>query len=443
VSDTPQVNISRPEMRRAVLSAIVGNGLEWFDFLISGFFAETMAKVFFPADNGVLSLILTFGTFAVGFIVRPIGGFVLGAMADRIGRQRVLSILILMMACGTLIVGLTPGYATIGLAAPLLVLAGRILQGLSVGADFGSATAMLVEFAPPGRKMFYGSFQMTTQTFGMFLASLFGFALSRTLSPADLQLWGWRVPFLLGSLIGPLGFYIRRKVAESPEFEALRRRRDTAHHAPIRAVFTHHLRDVACAAGVIIPGSTATFVWATYLPTYVVRHLHMPLTTALLSSAVCTLINVIARPFMGMLADRIGSFRLYFWSIVIGGALTWPALWLVRANPELPWLIAMQFIGVTAASFMIGPTPGLLAMLFPTEVRSTGMAFAYNVASTLGGLTPVLVIWLIAVTGSEMVPATFLVLVTGLSGLLVLFTMPQGGVQALANRALAVRPSTG
>ena len=222
------------------MASTIGNGFEWFDFMMYGFFAGIISRVFFPSHDAFASLMLTYASFAIGFLVRPFGGLMLGAFADRVGRQRALSLLIVMMAFGTLVLAVTPGYATIGIAAPIIVTAGRALQGLSTGGEFGSATAMLVEYAPPGKKSFYGSFQMCSQAFGTLVAAVAAYLLTTSVPHAALQGWVWRLPFLAGALIGPMGFYIRRRVAESPEFEALRRQRHGIERAPIRVVLTRH-----------------------------------------------------------------------------------------------------------------------------------------------------------------------------------------------------------
>jgi MFS family permease len=238
--------LSKSQIRRAVLASVIGNGLEWFDFLIYGYFAKIIAHVFFPVGNTALSTTLTLGTFAVGFIVRPLGGIAIGAYADRVGRRRTLSMLILLMAASTLLMGLTPGYSSIGIAAPLLVLLARVLQGLSVGGEFATAAAMLTEYAPRGKKMFYGSFQMTSQAVALVLSSACGYLLTTNLDHASLESWGWRVPFLLGALVGPVGFYIRHKVAESPEFVELRQRLGHAPRQTIRG-FSNNAAMPPCA----------------------------------------------------------------------------------------------------------------------------------------------------------------------------------------------------
>src|ERR1700759_3571242 len=200
--------------RRVVLASVLGNGLEWFDFVSYGYFASIIAKVFFPADSN-LSLVLAYATFAVGFVVRPIGGILLGAYADRYGRRRALSLLIVMMAFGTLTLGLTPAFATIGIAAPVIVVLGRVVQGISIGGEFASATALLVEYAPANRRMTFGSFQMSSQALGRVLATSIGLSVLLTLPAATVQAGGWRIPFLLG----PFGFDVRYRLGESPEYQ--------------------------------------------------------------------------------------------------------------------------------------------------------------------------------------------------------------------------------
>ena len=424
-----EIRLSSRDVRRAVLASIIGNGLEWYDFLSYGFFAGYISHAFFPAENQFVSLMLAYAGFAVGFIVRPFGGVVLGAFADRAGRQRALSLLIGMMAAGTLVLGLTPGYAAIGVAAPVIVIIGRVLQGLSVGGEFGSATAMLVEYAPPGQKMFYGSFQMCSQAVAVLVASLLGYVLTTTVPHEALQDWAWRLPFLAGGLIGPIGFYIRRRVAESPEFAALKRRPGAVRRAPIRDVLARHMRPVLCAVGVIAVGTANNYIFNTYLPVFVVRQLHLSMSTALLGASVGGLISVVLYPFIGWLADRIGPYPIFFCSVILGGALVYPLFSYVIAAPAAERLFVAQVLMLVVHAFMIGPAPGLLARLFPVGVRSTGMSLSYNIAVTLfGGLAPVTVTWLIRLAGSSMVPAFYLLGMTVFSLALVVATKQGSGM---------------
>jgi MFS transporter, MHS family, proline/betaine transporter len=412
--------LTTSQVRRAVLASVIGNGLEWFDFLIYGYFAKTIAHVFFPVGNGFLSMTLTLATFAIGFIVRPLGGIAIGAWADRHGRRKTLSLLILLMAASTLLMGLTPGYASIGIAAPLLVLLARVLQGLSVGGEFATAAAMLTEYAPPGRKMFFGSFQMTSQAVALLLSSSCGYLLTTNLSADALASWGWRVPFLLGALVGPVGFYIRHKVSESPEFVQLRERLGHAPRQSLRTFLRERGDAALCAMGVIIVGAATNYLWHSYMPLYVERQLHLPLQNALFGTAISGLISIAGYPLAGKLADRFGAYRLFFPITIVWICAAWPLFDWVLAAPTPQRVFAAQMIATVVLSLMSGAHPGMLTQLFPTATRSLGVALSYNIAVTLfGGLAPLTVSTLIGVTGSRMVPAWYLIFAGIVSLLLV------------------------
>jgi MHS family proline/betaine transporter-like MFS transporter len=406
----PAPALSTAQVRRAVVASVIGNGLEWFDFLIYGYFAKIIAQVFFPVGNVALSTTLTLATFAIGFIVRPLGGIVIGTYADRVGRRRTLSMLIILMALSTLLIGLTPGYRTIGIAAPLLVLLARILQGLSVGGEFATAAAMLSEYAPRGKKMFFGSFQMTSQAVALVLSSACGYFLTTRLDPASLESWGWRVPFLLGALVGPIGFYIRHRVAESPEFVDLCERLGHAPRLPVRQFFRERGEASLCAMGVIIVGTATNYLWHTFMPLYVERQLHLPLSNALFGTAMSGLVSIVGYPLAGKLADRVGAYRLFFPVVIVATAVAYPLFAWVLASPTAERVFTAQMIATVLLSLMSGPHPSMLTQLFPTATRSTGVALSYNIAVTLfGGLAPLTVTTLINVSGSKIVPAFYLI----------------------------------
>ena len=198
--------------RRVVISSTLGNALEWFDFTIFGLMALVISKLFFPSDNASTALLKTFATFGVAFVARPLGGLLFGLYADRFGRKKALVFMITLMAVGTGMIGVLPTYAQVGLLAPVLILVARLIQGISAGGEFGSASAMLIEFAPPGQRGLYGSSQSVSQTLAFILGGLCGYALNQGLTPQQLESWGWRIPFLLGILIGPVGYFVRRQV---------------------------------------------------------------------------------------------------------------------------------------------------------------------------------------------------------------------------------------
>jgi len=407
--------IAQRRMRyRVVLASILGNGLEWFDFVAYGYFASIVADVFFPAESN-LSLLLTYASFAVGFVVRPIGGILIGAYADRYGRQRALSLLIVMMAFGTLTLGLTPGYASIGIVAPIIVVLGRVVQGISIGGEFGSATALLVEYAPANQRMMYGSFQMSSQAIGRVLATTIGLGVLFTFSPEAVKAGAWRIPFLLGALIGPFGFYVRYRIAESPEYQQMRRKSEVA-RAPVREVLRNHWLPIICAIGLTIIGTSLTYIWNTYLPTYVVKQLHLPLWQGLFGVAVTSALTIVVCAFGGWLADRYGAYRTFFLFTAISALISYPFFAYVLAEPGFGRLFLAQFVVLLVFGLLQGSGPGLLAGLFPVEVRSTGMAISYNVGVTVfGGFAPLTVTWLIGLTGSKLVPAYYIIAAAMLS----------------------------
>lgn len=437
-SETPPMAQANPPdaatLRRAVIASVIGNGLEWFDFLIYGFFAAVIADVFFPARNPELSLILTFATFGVGFVVRPFGGILIGIYADHAGRQKALSMLIAVMAIGTVMLGITPSYAAIGIPAPILVVAARVLQGLSVGGEFASSTALLVEYAPAGRRHYFGAFQMVAQSFAVALAAGMAFLLTTLLSPPALNAWGWRVPFLLGGLVGPAGFYIRRRVADAPEFlEARRQAKARAERAPLALVLAEYRGPLLCAIGTIVCGTAATYLWNSYLPVYVVRTLHLPLAAPLAGIAVCGVINMVVNPAAGALADRIGPYRVFFPAVIAAALLTYPLFAFVLAHPSRLNLFFVQVIATLILGCIAGPIPGLLGSFFPPRVRSTGLSISYNLSVTLfGGLAPLTVTWLSGLTASRFVPAFYLVASALLSLILVAGFRPRPQREVIA-----------
>ena len=403
-------SLSPSMVRRAIFASVLGNGLEWFDFLIYGYFSKIIAQVFFPSGSGFVSLMLTLATFAIGFVVRPLGGILLGIYADRVGRSRALSLLIISMAASTLLMGLTPGFARIGYLAPALVITARVLQGLSVGGQFATTSALLVEYAPPGRKMFYGSFNMTAQSFALLLSSGTGYLLTTYLPHASLVAWGWRLPFLCGALAGPLGFYIRHRVADAPEFQQLRDSAGKPPRTSVREFFRTNGRAACCAMGVIACGAALNYVWHSYLAVYVERQLHLPLAVALRGAFFCGVLNLFLFPLAGRLADRYGAYRVFYPVTIAWMICAYPLFAFVVSAPSPERLFAAQVVATVFLAAMSGAHPGMLATLFPVRSRSSGVALSYNVAVTLfGGMAPFTITGLTRLTGSSLTPAYYLI----------------------------------
>jgi MFS family permease len=345
-----------------------------------------------------------------------LGGILLGIYADEVGRRKALSLLILMMAAGTLLMGITPGYSAIGLAAPLLVLLGRVLQGLSAGGEFAAGTALLVEYAPPGKKMLFGSFQFSAQFGGAILASSLSYLLIAHLAPAELTSWGWRVPFLLGSLVGPIGFYIRNRVAESPEFERASRSPDRVDRLKLATYLRRYGPALFGGMGVLIMGTANNYLYNSYFPVYAVHQLHLPLSVPLLGSFLGSCLIFVLCPFFGILADRIGPFRILFPTALLMMVVPFPLFFFFNAHPNPLACIVGQIIGTSFQAATGGCNGGVLAGIFATGARTTSMSVSYNIASLLfGGLGPLYLTSLVSSTGNNLVPAYYLVFTALLS----------------------------
>ena len=288
-----------PSLTRVIIAASVGNAMEWFDFLVYGYFAVTIAKVFFPSGDATASLLAALGTFGVSYVVRPIGAIIIGAYTDRAGRRAGLTLSILLMVIGTTMTAVMPGYATLGLAAPILILVARLLQGFSVGGEFGSAVTFLAE-QTASRKGFVTSWQWASTGITGLLASIFGIALTSTLSPEQLVEWGWRIPFLFGILVGPAGLYIRRRLDETPEYVEIKPTR-----TPVRDVLREHPIECLLAMGASVVSNSSAYI-ILYIPTYAMQQLHLPQVTGFTATLVGGVVLGIASPFAGHLSDRFG-----------------------------------------------------------------------------------------------------------------------------------------
>jgi MHS family citrate/tricarballylate:H+ symporter-like MFS transporter len=399
--------ITRREKIGAVLRVTSGNFLEQYDFFIYGFYATYIARAFFPLGNAAASLMLSLATFGVGFLMRPLGAVVLGAFIDRAGRRTGLIVTLALMAAGTLSIALTPGYARIGLAAPLIIVLGRLLQGFSAGAELGGVSVYLAEIATPGHRGFYCAWQSASQQIAVMIAALVGVGLAGTLSSAQMAAWGWRVPLLIGCAIIPLLFWLRRSLQETPAFE----------HMPQRA---HDLREVwrtlAAHWSIVLIGmglsvlTTTTFYLITaYTPTYGRHALHLGSFAVLMVTLCVGASNFVWLPIGGAISDRIGRYPLL---------LLIPVLTIVTAYPALLWLVAAASFAKLLAVLLLfsaffglynGAMIPLLAEIMPPQVRTAGFSLAFSLATAVfGGFTPLVSTALIQSTGNRAAPALWL-----------------------------------
>jgi len=408
---TQKEKVASTQSRKAVVATVVGNVLEWFDFTVYSFFSVIIAKVFFPTGDELTSYLMALATFGVGFFMRPLGGLVIGSYSDRKGRKAALSLTILLMAMGTFIIAITPGYAQIGLFAPVLIVLARLLQGFSAGGETGSATAFLTEHAPPGRKAFYASWLQSSIGLAVVLGSGTGAMVSSWLTVEELESWGWRIPFLIGCLIAPVGFYIRHRIEEPPIV-----RTQPAVKSPLREVLNNHMRGATTVFLLVVLWTVVTYAVLFYIPGYASRVLGLPSQIGFIAGTVGGTVIVIATPIVGYLADRYG-FRPW----LIGSAagiftVIYPMFLLINQFPGLASLVVFQVVLGLLISGYVGPILAAFSELLPSHVLSTGLSIAYNVAVTVfGGFATFTITWLIAVSGSPLAPAFYIMFAAAVS----------------------------
>jgi MFS transporter, MHS family, proline/betaine transporter len=383
-------------------AATVGNALETFDILMYGFLAVTLSSVFFPARNPTVSLLLLFSSFGLPYVVRPIGAAVLGAYADRRGRKKALTLSIRLMMAWTAIIAVMPPFALIGIVAPIGVFVARVLQAFSFSGEVGSSTAFMVEQTKT-RKGFYASWQSVSQKVGGLFSVLFGIFLTTALSPAQLCAWGWRLPFLFGLLVGPVGLYIRRHVQETPEFVEI-----TPVRAPVREMFSAASLRFLLGTGIYAaPAGIASF--GVYLPTYATRELKLPPYAAFYALSLGLCLGIVLSLTAGHASDKVGCIRIMLPVCVLA---------LVSIYPAFALLVHYKSISVLLLGFgwlymlqgtLAGQDYALISQIFPTQIRSTGMALTYNASiMTFGGFAPVAFISLIAITRNGVAPSFYL-----------------------------------
>jgi metabolite-proton symporter len=407
-----------PAERRARIGAVLrvssGNFLEMYDFIVYGYYAVYIAKTFFPTGSEFASLMLSLVTFGAGYLMRPLGAVVLGAYIDRKGRRQGLLLTLGLMAVGTLTIAVTPGYATIGLAAPIIVVIGRLLQGLSAGVELGGVSIYLAEIATPGRRGFYCSWQSASQQLAVVFTALIGLALTGAMTADQLSAWGWRIPLLIGCLVIPFILWLRRSLEETPEFTRMQ-------HHPRKA--GEVLRILGANWQLVLTGmllvvfTTSTFYLITaYTPTFGRQALHLAARQTFIVTLCVGLSNFVWLPLAGALSDRIGRRPILFAIPVLALLTAYPAMsWLV-ASPSFTKLLVVELW----FSFLFGAYNGamvpLLAEIMPAQVRTAAFSLAYSLATAIfGGFTPAICTYLIERTGNKASPALWLSLAAGIS----------------------------
>ena len=395
----------RRQKIRTVFRVASGNFLEMYDFMIFGYFSAAIGRAYFPAQSAFASLMFSLATFAVGFLIRPLGAIFLGAYIDHIGRRRGLLVTLGLMSVGTLTIALVPGYETIGLFAPILVVLGRLCQGFSAGVELGGVSVYLAEIATPGHKGFYVSWQSGSQQVAVVFAGVLGYTLSNLLAPEALVAWGWRIPLLIGCLIIPFIFLIRRTLEETPEFAARK------HHptpSEVYAGMLGHARLILTGVAMVLMTTVSFYTITAYTPTFGKEILRLTQSDALLVTLCVGLSNLFWLPIMGAVSDRIGRRPVLIAFAATAVLTAYPAMaWLAVAPSFSKLLIVELWFSFMYAGYN-GAMVVYLTEIVPVAVRTAGFSLAYSLATTIGGSTPVIVTALIHATGNRAMPGAWL-----------------------------------
>jgi MHS family alpha-ketoglutarate permease-like MFS transporter len=415
-----------PSRIRAIVAASVGNALEWFDWTVYATFAIFFSSQFFPSENDTAALLAAYGVFAVGFIMRPLGGWIIGVYADRQGRKAALAISVFMMAGGSLVIGLSPTYAQVGIVSPLILICARLVQGLSLGGLYASATTLLAEIAPDNRRGFYSSFVFFSLAAGILVASALGWALTTNLTEEAMRSWGWRVPFMLGGVGGLIGLWIRSAVAE-PEASPVSSGQDVVKQ-PLRVLIKDHPVALLRIVGFAVLTTFAFYIFVPYLPTYAVREAGAEASVAFAANTVGLIVFMLVQPLFGALSDRIGrkpqlivfalGYLVFFYPLMSG------------IQPTFSSLLLLQLFGLVLYAMYSSIAPAIMSEQFPGNVRAVGIGVPYNLTvALLGGLTPYVLTWLQS-RGNEQL--FFVVVLVGAVVTLVTFLqMPEKAGQPL------------
>ncbi|MBB6678499.1 MFS transporter [Cohnella lubricantis] len=395
--------------RKAVVATALGNAMEWFDFGIYSYLAVTIGKVFFPAMSGSVQLVYTFATFAVAFIVRPFGGLFFGRLGDRLGRKKILTVTLVIMALSTLSIGLIPSYASIGVTASILLLLARLVQGFSTGGEYSGAMTFIAESTPDKKRGFLSSGLEVGTLAGYIAGSGLVTLLTYALGPDTMLSWGWRIPFYVAAPIGLVGLYLRNHLEETPAFEKMEHAKEERPGVPLKEMLSIHWKALLVGMVLVFFYNIVDYMVLSYMPSHLTAVLGYGETKGLLLILIVMFIMIPIVLTMGFFSDRVGSKRIIQGGLIGLVLLSLPAfLWIGSGNNGQVFA-GLLVLAVFLASFQ-GTMPSLLPALFFTDVRYGALAITYNVSASLfGGTTPLVMAWLISLTGNNLIPAYFLI----------------------------------
>jgi MFS transporter, MHS family, proline/betaine transporter len=399
--------VTTATLRRAIGASALGNVMEWYDYGVYSYAAATIGRAFFPSHSTTAALLSSFAVLAVSFVVRPFGGLFFGPLGDRIGRQRVLATTIILMACATFTIGVLPSYAQIGVWAPILLVLARMVQGFSTGGEYGGAATFMSEYAPDRHRGFVTSFLEFGTLAGYALGAGLITALTVTLSPEAMASWGWRVPFLIALPLGLVGLYLRLKLEDTPVFTDLRSTGQVS-RAPLRETVRRNWRAILSLIGVVILLNVADYTLLTYMPSYLADVLGIAEATSLFIIIGVMLVMMAAVTGVGALSDRVGRRPVLLASAVCFVVFSLPAFWLISRGQVVYTVAGTLMLGAFLVLYL-GTEPATLPAIFPAPFRYTGFAIGYNISTALfGGTAPLVITYLISVTGNDYMPAFYL-----------------------------------
>ncbi|RCW38237.1 MHS family proline/betaine transporter-like MFS transporter [Halopolyspora algeriensis] len=421
--DTPE---KQSLLRRAVAAAAIGNCTEWYDFGVYAYVATYVGAAFFPGNDPTLEALSAFGVFALSFLLRPLGSLFFGPLGDRIGRQRVLAVTILLMSGSTFAIGLLPGFSEIGYAAPALLLLCRMLQGFSTGGEYGGAATYIAEYAPNKRRGFYGSWLEFGTLVGFGLGALVPTALILSLSDPAMHSWGWRVPFLIAGPLGGVGLYLRKKLEDTPAFKHLEQSHNIA-KSPLKAMLVGHWRTLLILMGIVVIINVGNYTLLTFMPTYLKQTLGITDAGALIPLIAVIIMMLALITFVGRLSDRVGRKPVFLSACICFIVLPIPAFMLIAQANWATTLLGLMLLGLCHVQ-LIGPLAATLPAMFPTVVRYAAFSIGYNIAtSAIGGTTPLINEAMIEVTGNDFFPAYYLMAAAALGIIPVLLMKETAG----------------
>lgn len=421
MSKTLDLDGNKTVPKKVITAAVLGGALEWYDFGAYALFAYVISHQFFPTENETVSIFLTFMTFAVGFLTRPLGAVILGAYSDKVGRKSALSLTMILMAVGMGIIAFCPTYESIGILAPIIIVIARLIQGISAGGEIGSALSILVETAPAHKRGQYAAWQQVSQTGAFLVAGVVGWTITHFLTPDQVASWGWRAAFAFGMLVAPVGFYVRRQIDESPAFLA-EQKKGPKEYVPFNVLLAKSGAALLIGVGIVMIWTVTSKTASSFMATYAINNLHMKLSSPYLGMIVVGIVLLFC-PFVGAWSDKVGRRP-----IMIGAAFAillfaYPSFWILSAYPNVWVLVGQQFFYAVLMVFYTAPASAALSELYPTAFRSSGIALSYNIAVTIfGGFSPAISTLLIGWTGDNRAIAYYIMFAAIISIIALLFS---------------------